>query len=539
MLIITAAYVAWMLSMPLLPTEDGPVHLYYAQILSRLIWHTHPATAQFFRIKHLFPPYSLYYYALVLLGRFLPFLLADRIVVCVYFVLFVFGFRYFAKAVGDWADTAALFATLLLLNWPLGMGFVNFDLALALALWAAGSWLRLLQEPRVSRQGVFVVLAAVIMLTHPVPLLVLLAFAGLTLVIQAIREGVRRRGFAGQVVTLGLATLTLGYVKLFTRSNPLNQVDRPTSSFSTEAAHRAFRYASESGISFLNGRAPLIRAYRIGLMLVLVAAVVLAVQQWRRNRSARTWTFGDSALLCFVVLVLALPFIPPSVNGSTHFADRLLIFAWITAMIAAAGFRPPTGARHPASRWIRPTLILVAVVLNACLLVAANRFIRPLANSIAVLESLPDTYRGRLGLIVEDLRDHGGTSYANPTWDPYMWAPVHLFRHEDAVLANPPWLDLAIIPVGAKPALPASWIPQRLDDMPLYLARDLAGSPADRSRVLSSVDFIFITQPFRPPASMIEPMSGGDEDLDRQWPCQPGASSWYRICTRSSAQPPR
>lgn len=539
MLIITGAYVVWTLSMPLLPTEDGPVHLYYAQILGRLIWHTHPATAQFFRIKHLFPPYSLYYYALVLLGRFLPFLLADRIVACVYFVLFVFGFRYFAKAVGDGADTATLFSTVLLLNWPLGMGFVNFDLAVALALWAAGLWLRLLQATRIRRQVIFVVLAAAIMLTHPVPLLVLLAFCGFTLAIQALRSGLRGSGFAAQLMTLALASLTLGYVKLFTRSNPLSQVDQRTGSFSTEIVHRVIRYASEYGVSFLSGSAPVIRCYRIGLMLVLVAAVVLAVQQRMRNQKLGSWTFGDSALLSFVLLVLALPFIPPSVNGSTHFADRLLIFAWVTALIAAAGWRRSKDAEHTAANWTRRGLIVVALALNACLLIAANKFIRPLADGIAVLETLPPSYAGHLGLIVEDLREPGGTGYANPTWDPYMWAPVQMFRHEDAVLANPPWLDLAIIPVGAKLALPAAWIPQRLDDMPLYLARDLASSPEDRSRVLSSVDFIFVTQPFRPPSSTIEPMSAGDQKLDEQWPCQPGASSWYRICTHRNAQTSR
>ncbi|HEY4011241.1 MAG TPA: hypothetical protein VGM11_13890 [Acidobacteriaceae bacterium] len=535
LLVILAAYIAWMLSMPLLPTEDGPVHLYYAQILTRLLTHSDATTAHFFRIKHLLPPYSLYYYTLVALGRFVPFLLADRIVICLYFVLFVTGFRYLARAIGPRAECATLFAAVLLLNWPLGMGFVNFDLALALALWAAGLWVRSLTNASIKRSVLFVVLAAAIMLTHPVPLLFVLGFAALTLVIAAFQH--RRSnassplpsGFAANLITLFCAALTLVYVKLFTRSNAFRQVDTTNPSFKAELLYRIHRYGSEYGVSFLSGSAPLIRVYRIGLMLVLLGALFVAARKRLRNRRAGVWTIGDTAFVASLLLLLSMPFLPPSVNGSTHFADRVLIFVWIAALLAAAASTAPA----PRSS-ITAAAITGALALNACLLLAANAYIRPLANSIAALEATPVTYEGQLGLIVEDLREPGGTSYANVTWDPYIWAGAHFFRHQNAVLANPPWLDLAIIPIGSRPALPASWIPQRLDDFPLFLSRDLQSSPQHRAAVLSSVDFVFVNQPMRPEVLTLEPMSAGDSALDQSWPCRPGAASWYRLCSRAT-----
>lgn len=534
LILIVSVYVVWMLSMPLLPTEDGPVHLYYAQILTQLLRHSDPLTAHFFRIKHLLPPYALYYYALVLLGRLVPLLLADRIIICVYFVLFISGFRYLAGSIGPYADRAALFATVLLLNWPLGMGFVNFDLALALGLWAVGLWIRSLVQPSTRRGVLFVVMAAAIMLTHPVPLLFVLAFAGLTLAVQLLQHGRdassrQPKGFAGNALALCCAGFTLVYVKLFTRSNAFEQVDQTRISFKAELLFRIHRYGSEYGVSFLTGHAPLIRVYRIGLMIVLVAAILLAVCQWLRNRKARVWTVGDTALLATLLLLLAMPFLPPSVNGSTHFADRVLIFVWIGALLAAAG---ATSAAR--TQW-STAAIVAALVLNGCLLLAANAYIRPLANAIAGLESTPITHQGQLGLIVEDLREADGPSYANPTWDPYIWAGAHFFRHQNAVLANPPWLDLAIIPVGSQAALPASWIPQRLDDFPRFLSEDLQNSAQDRTAVLSSVGFLFVNQPFRNDVQTIEPMSAGDSALDRLWPCEAGASSWYRLCIRTTA----
>lgn len=523
------AYLVWVLSMPLLPTEDGPVHLYYAQILSQLLTHSNSTTAHFFRIKHLLPPYSLYYYVLILFGRLSSFLLADRLAVCLYFVLFITGFRYLAGGIGRNADRATLLATVLPLNWALGMGFINFDLALAISLWAAGLWLRSAGRDGYSGRVGFVVLAILTMLTHPVPLLVLLAFAAITLCVAWYQHR-RHTGvgvppfFIADLVTLGCASLTLVYIKLFTRSNALAQVDHPSSRL-TQLFQNIHRFGSGYGVCFLTGHAVVILAYRLGLMLVLFGALAVALRQRVRNRAERRWTVGDTCLTCSVVLFVAMPILPSSINGSTHFADRLLLFVWLAALCAA------TGGSVKERGGARAALIVAMLAVNGCLLYAANRFIRPLADSIASMEKLPVTHRGQVGMIVEDLRQPGDSSYANPSWDAYMWAPVNLFRHEEAVLANPPWLDLAIIPVGARPALPASWIPQRLDDMPLFLARDLQEQPQDREKVLSAVSFVVITQPLRSPEETLEPMTAGESAQDERWPCQTGSAPWYRICT--------
>lgn len=536
--LVVTAYVVWTLSMPLLPTEDGPVHLYYAQILSQLLSHSNATTAHFFRIKHLLPPYSLYYYLLILFSRFGSFLLADRLAVCLYFVLFVGGFRYLAGAIGRNTDRATLLATVLALNWALGMGFVNFDLALALSLWAAGLWIRSAGRAKTVGRVGFVVLAILVMLTHPVPLLVLLAFAAITLGVRWYqhRYSVGQRVppfFVADLLTLGCASLTLGYIKLFTRKNALAQVDHPVSWWA-QLLQNVHRFGSGYGVCFVTGHAVVILAYRAGLMLVLLGALAVAVRQRLQNRAERTWSLGDTCLLCSTVLLLMMPVLPSSINGSTHFADRLLIFVWLAALCAAAG----GSVTETVSNTARAVVIVGALVINGCLLYAAERFIRPLADGIAAMESLPVTHRGEIGLIVEDLRPLGNSSYANPAWDPYMWAPVNLFRHEEAVLANPPWLDLAIIPVGSQPALPASWIPQRLDDMPLYLAQDLQRNAEDRERVLSAVSFIVVTQPLRSPGDTLEPMSAGDSAEDRQWPCTTGAAPWYRLCRREQSGTP-
>jgi hypothetical protein len=232
--IIVFAYVAWILSLPAWPSQDGPVHLYYTHVFGTLLSHHSSAYAPYYTIKHLLPPYALYYYALLLLSKGFSLLLADRLIVCVYVVLFVFGFRYLAQTVGPSADRMTLIATPLVLNWSVGMGFVNFCLAFALVLWAMGLWLRL-RDARVAPRVIFLLLLAAITLTHPVSLLLLLAFCAFDVVQRMLLSGkavnASRAPIGVDVLTLALGSLAAVYVLLFTAAHPLQQ---------TQAAARSF-----------------------------------------------------------------------------------------------------------------------------------------------------------------------------------------------------------------------------------------------------------------------------------------------------------
>jgi hypothetical protein len=167
-ILLVLAYIVWILSLPAWPSQDGPVHLYYVHVMRELLSHHATVYSRYYTIKHVLPPYALYYYALLALSKFCSLLLADRLVLCVYLILFVFGFRYLARAVGPSADLSTLLALLLALNWSAGMGFLNHCLSLALVFWAIGLWLRF-TERRPGARLVFLLIVAAITLTHPVP----------------------------------------------------------------------------------------------------------------------------------------------------------------------------------------------------------------------------------------------------------------------------------------------------------------------------------------------------------------------------------
>ena len=404
-ILIVVAYVAWLLSMPAWPSQDGPVHLYYTRVLGALMSHSNSAYVRYFAIKHVLPPYALYYYGLLALSTIFRPLLADRLIVCVYVISFVFGFRYLARALGPSADTATLLATALILNWPLGMGFVNFCLSLSFAFWAIGLWMRFADRVHgaegidLRRRVEFVLLAIVIMLTHPVPLSLVVIVCLVLLTIDRFRKE-RPAAFGRDVVTLAVASLTLVYVKLFATSHPLEQIEPTQGSFLVELANRVLRYAREDGVVLVFGHSLTVYIYRIGIGVLLILPIALGVRQRLRNRAARLWTKADTMLVLGLLLLVLLPLIPPQINGLFYFADRMPLLVWITLLSAASGAVALAAQRQS----VRALVIAFAILTNAALLFASETILRPIARSIAAVESTPVTLSGQLGFIMEEDR---------------------------------------------------------------------------------------------------------------------------------------
>jgi hypothetical protein len=539
-LLITLVYIIWILSLPAWPSQDGPVHLYYTQILSALLSHQPTPYTQFFTVRHLLPPYALYYYALLVLSKFVPLLLADRLIICAYILSFVFGFRYLARALGSGADTAALFATLLIFNWSLGMGFVNFCLSLSFAFWAVGLWLRFGDRHDLWRRAGFVLLAFVVMFTHPIPLALVLALCTIFFLVDLLLRGrpaysSTRRALRRDLVTLFLASLTLVYVKLFTTSHPLEQVEPEHSSLLAQILHRSLMYAREDGVTLLFGHMVGIRVYRLALALLLVVSIAFAVWQRLRNRAARRWTHADTLLVLGIFLLVVLPFIPSQLNGLFYFAARLPLIVWITLLLAASGFSShatPSSPRH--FHLSRAVFIVLALLCTTALLSAADTVIRPAALAVAAVDCTPVRFHGQIGFILEDPREPA--SVANgASWNPSYWAAIHLFRHNTAILANAPWMDETILPIGPLPALPEQSIPALRTPQPGLIYSALMASPSDRAAALSASSLFVVLQAGRSPNTLAaDSLLAATPAQQGLWTCSSPLSAWYSICQKAA-----
>ena len=536
---IAFAYCTWILSLPVFPTQDGPMHLYYARIMQALIFHSDPGIyPQYFTIKHLFPPYSLYYYLLLLLSTFMSLVTADQVVICLYVVLFLFGFRFLARSVGPSGDIMALLVAPIVVNWPIGMGFVNFCLSTSLSLWALGLWCRVSRQPSVNasrRLSCFVALCFLIMLTHPVPLLGVLGFCGIELAIRLWQQSRLKVTLESQwlqgpqvrdALALVLASTTLLYVKAFTVHNVLRQGNADKSSYLDSLKGNVSGLLLLHTFTIFAGRGIGDLLYRGSVFAVLLFAVVVGLREAGRSLRAKTWTLADTWFAVCLLLIVCVPVIPPDLNNSHFFSARLVIWIWIAGLAGASGLARPSGLRL---RWgVSRGFVAAgafAVATTALILTLAVQRINPIARQIALTETVPLEGRHEVGLLLRS------TNYATPktiTFDPYFWSGVRIFRREDSVLYNTPWLDLAIIPVGAQPVMPTVKIDTLSLEWGDAMRRTMLESQSARSLVFPQVGMTLINHGTTPFDRTLDPVLTMDPVVEHSLGCD--ARTIYLLC---------
>jgi hypothetical protein len=549
---IALAYCVWILSLPLFPSQDGPMHLYYVRIMQALLLRRDPGIfPQYYTIKHILPPYSLYYYLLLALGHFVPLIAADKIVVCLYVALFLFGFRYLVCAIGEEGNSRALLAAPLVLNWPLCMGFVNFCLSAAFALWAMGLWCRIANRPFAPRTGLrragFLALAVAMMLTHPVPLLLVLGFCVVELAVRLARLKFKvsdcARGDLPQPrlpslaaivrdgLVLVLASTTLIYVKLFTVKHVFDQAAGAQSTLVQQIVISLRDYISlhkHSLLIFLPNDF-LDKLYYLAIPLILVFGLTLSWRSLYRSLRQRIWTVANTCFALSVLLIVVLPITPPDLNGSHYFRARLVIFIWLTALAGSSTARlrdlHATFADWSARTELFSSAIF-AIAATAIILTLSSLRITPISWTLAKVELSPPNFHRKVGLMLTS------TDFKKPstvTFDPYVWSSARIFRVTDSVLFNTPWLDLAIIPVGAQPSLPTGRLaPATLETM-LYMRDDLDRSAAIRALIFSSIDMAVIDRGATPDNGKVDPTLLRDRVAAHHWRCAP--VTIYTLCS--------
>ena len=539
-LLLLLAYIVWLISLPAWPSQDGPAHLYYAHVMGALLSHEPGVYAHYYTIKHLLPPYALYYYALLALSHVFSLLVADKLVVCAYLLLFTFGVRYLARAVGPNADRTTLLALLLGLSWSVGMGFVNFCLSLAVVFWAVGLWLRF-ADNRLWRRAVFLLLVVAITLTHPVPLLVLIGFCVLDLFLRAVlRHGLGKANppaSLADLITLAFACLALAYVRHFATSHPLEQAQPTAASFVTLTAGHVRAMLELHNLMLIFGHTAPITIYRVGLLLTPLVGFALAIRQWLAAGESRARTSCTTWIVLAIALAIAVPLLPSNISNAYFFSERMTVLVWLAPLLAVAACGRADGearaTRSQTSGLIRICVLMFAVITNLSLLWAANGILRPIAHEVTSISTDP-ARTGKLGMVLEDARKPQSLR-SGPAWNPFEWAAIHDIRKNDAILDNAPWLDSALIPLGATSGLPGATLSTDDAVSPHHLSMTLQNSASARAQQITPVDFVLIEQPGLPAPSTLDAAlaSAGD---DKHWNCVIAPGAWYQVCDSSGAK---
>jgi hypothetical protein len=522
------AFSAWILSLPLMPTQDGPMHRYYVHALDSILTHQHTYDA--YEIRHPFPPYATHYFSLLALSHLFSLDLAEEIFVVLMVVCFAYGLRYCARSLGPSGDTVSLFVAPLLLGWTVMMGFFNYSLGVGLLLWAAGLW----QQAR-TRPWLWIAFVSVVCLltvTHPIPLLILIALCTLDLLLRFFWQ-------RGQVAANWPSIAAIVFL-LFAFSFPAASIDR-TRSASTFAAFGLHPQQLAKQIA-LFGLSPYyaaslrawINLYRVSLYLVLAGSFLLGALSLRdalRARAQRKQTANLSQTFFLSALLLAalLTVLPDYVNGSGFFGTRMMVLVWVGLMAAAAGYRQ-LSAR--AETWLTAVAVLFALIS----LVTAEVYFRPIARDLHALEqeSLPSARQG-IVLLGPHLDDYARRA-RQVAFDPYAWAGALPFTRADDVILDSPWIDQKITPLQAVPGSPLLVDDIRmtefsLTDPPFRPGASLPGSRQQQQFADSSV-IIFAGDPAEIRAGIGSQLLPGQVDAIH---CV--SHTWYMVCFRNEAAP--
>lgn len=216
-----------------------------------------------------------------------------------------------------------LFALPLAYSYPFQFGFVNYCLAMALALGGWALWLRLGRLHKVRlRAAIFVPIGLAVWACHAMgwAMLSLFVFAG-----EWAQARGRGRSVLGAILDAALASLPLAPPAL------------------AMLAWRGGGVSAETGrffdlIAKLKGLGSVLRDRWIWLDLPALLVIVLAVYAGIRGRAGR---FAPEAAAAAALAVLAFLLLPFTLLGSAYADLRLLPFAFAVAL---AGMSPREGA---------------------------------------------------------------------------------------------------------------------------------------------------------------------------------------------------
>ena len=129
------------------PSQDGPTHLHNASVLAN--YGSEVIYRQYYRVIPFQPAgNALTQVMLAAILKFTDPLLAEKLLLSGYVILFFLSFRYLLSALTPYADCFSLFAGILVSNYFLDMGFWNFSYSICLLLFTLGYYVRWRQRWR-------------------------------------------------------------------------------------------------------------------------------------------------------------------------------------------------------------------------------------------------------------------------------------------------------------------------------------------------------------------------------------------------------
>ena len=424
-------------SADLFPSLDGPIHLYYVDVIRGLLNHTAPYSSVF-TLRSPLPPYPFQYASMLLLEKLFSPFAAEKVLLGLYVLWFAITTRYLARSIGPGWRVASVMSLVLTLHSCVYMGFFNYCLAVPTALGLIGFWMRNAQQLTLIKGAVFALGFLTLATMHPVAVLVLIGYIafhsaflfGRTYkaceppsLLYALRN-------CSAVLLPLLLSVPIGLWLLSVRQSvPLSAIPHQ------DTAVR--RLISAAGLWPV---IPVTSAYyRHMLMGVFAGAWLLAlIQIWRKHRVRVLIVFRGALISTTALMLLLYSVVPPEINGNGYFPVRFCIFASLMMLSALALADFPMFAGN-----VLMAAVLLCVVNTLKMSPLHREFARQIKPLLVGRMAFPST---ELTIVAEDC---GAPPTMCPEcgFSPYFHAGTHFARNSQAIYTGLPWATLSMTPV--------------------------------------------------------------------------------------------
>ena len=430
----------WILYLPVFPSQDGAVHVYYAHVSRDLLLGGH-TYGQDYRIARPFPPYAVHAYVLMALLGLTSGVMAEKVLACLCVLVSGIGLAYFATRIGRSAAIAAAMAVPFLLNRYLFLGFYGYLLSLGFALFAMGVWMRA-DRARPGLRVVFLALVIVTLFSHPVPYLLVVAFCWTQILAgwwnsrgksEPSSEGIVPIPTAGDLLFVTIATSFFLYILHYSHSGSLWNNELPVNLDVLRIRLLRIVAALHMGDVLPITARPM----KWVMTLVLGAAIVATGWRARRDSARKKITQTQMVVGWALLILIGLPLLPRTMNGSGFFAERFAILPPMLFVAAVASV--DLGAN------VRRVVLVAATIVCIYFIVSLNTFIAPFAREVDVSFVRRGELAGEhLLWRVEPWRP------TTINFDPLILGDVRLVDRAGAILLDNPWMNLQIMMLDEK-----------------------------------------------------------------------------------------
>jgi hypothetical protein len=327
-LALLAAHVVTVWTFRYFPSQDGPAHLENAAILRDYHDPGRPLLRTFYQLNTNPKPNWFSHLLLAGLLNVAPPLVAEKVLLTLYWTLLPLAVRYAVRSVRHDAGYLAVLAFPFADNLFLHMGFYNFCFSLAFWFLVVGYWLRHRERFTVSTT---LVLTCLVMALYSCHLVAVLA-AGLTVGLGVAWQRFRPRAILPFAAFVPAVVLGAWFV--------WRQAGVPVKGEEATLAAKALGLVQlEDLVSFSKLEGLVSMALGAGLWLV---AAVLLVARVRSRRPAA----GDEMLLCVAAFIVVYLLAPDATAGGSFLYMRLGLFPYFALILWLAA--QPVG---PRLRW--------------------------------------------------------------------------------------------------------------------------------------------------------------------------------------------